>query len=44
VQDLFTQALGINSPWFIKELEVGLLEGKADIAVHSMKDVPYEII
>ncbi|CAB5503730.1 Porphobilinogen deaminase (EC 2.5.1.61) [uncultured Gammaproteobacteria bacterium] len=28
---------------FIKELEVGLLEGKADIAVHSMKDVPYEI-
>lgn len=28
---------------FIKELEVGMLEGKADIAVHSMKDVPYEI-
>lgn len=28
---------------FIKELEVGLLEGKADIAVHSMKDVVYEI-
>jgi hydroxymethylbilane synthase len=27
----------------IKELEVGMLEGKADIAVHSMKDVPYEI-
>jgi hydroxymethylbilane synthase len=25
---------------FIKELEVGMLEGKADIAVHSMKDVP----
>lgn len=27
---------------FIKELEVGLLEGRADIAVHSMKDMPPE--
>ena len=27
---------------FIKELEVGMLEGTADIAVHSMKDVPVE--
>ncbi len=25
---------------FIKELEVAMLEGRADIAVHSMKDVP----
>ncbi|MDH5360649.1 MAG: hydroxymethylbilane synthase [Gammaproteobacteria bacterium] len=25
---------------FVKELEVGMLEGEADIAVHSMKDVP----
>ncbi len=25
---------------FIKELEVAILEGRADIAVHSMKDVP----
>jgi len=25
---------------FVKELEQGMLEGKADIAVHSMKDVP----
>ncbi len=25
---------------FVKELEIGLLENKADIAVHSMKDVP----
>ena len=28
---------------FVKELEVGMLEGKADIAVHSMKDVPMEL-
>jgi hydroxymethylbilane synthase len=27
---------------FVKELEVGMLEGTADIAVHSMKDVPVE--
>ncbi|OKY27028.1 MULTISPECIES: hydroxymethylbilane synthase [Thalassotalea] len=27
---------------FIKELEVAILENKADIAVHSMKDVPVE--
>jgi len=28
---------------FVKELEVGLLEGHADIAVHSIKDVPVEL-
>ena len=27
---------------FVKELEHAMLEGKADIAVHSMKDVPME--
>lgn len=27
---------------FVKELEQGMLEGVADIAVHSMKDVPVE--
>lgn len=27
---------------FVKELELGILEGIADIAVHSMKDVPME--
>ncbi|MCK4864649.1 MAG: hydroxymethylbilane synthase [Gammaproteobacteria bacterium] len=27
---------------FVKELETGMLEGRADIAVHSMKDVPVE--
>jgi hydroxymethylbilane synthase len=28
---------------FIKELEEALLDGRADIAVHSMKDVPTEV-
>jgi hydroxymethylbilane synthase len=27
---------------FVKELEISMLEGTADIAVHSMKDVPVE--
>lgn len=27
---------------FVKELETGMLEGTADIAVHSMKDVPVD--
>ena len=28
---------------FIKELEQGMLDGEADIAVHSMKDVPMDL-
>ena len=28
---------------FIKELEVAMAEGRADLAVHSMKDVPMEM-
>lgn len=28
---------------FIKELEIGINNGRADIAVHSMKDMPFEL-
>ena len=28
---------------FMKELEYAMLEGKADFAVHSLKDVPYQL-
>jgi hydroxymethylbilane synthase len=28
---------------FVKNIESAILEGKADAAVHSMKDVPYDI-
>ena len=28
---------------FLKELEVAMLEGRADLAVHSLKDVPSEL-
>ncbi len=44
--DRFAQAavgeLGVKGV-FVKELEEALLDGRADLAVHSMKDVPTEV-
>jgi len=42
IQDRSLAAIG-GKGLFIKELEVAMLEGRADLAVHSMKDVPYEL-
>jgi hydroxymethylbilane synthase len=42
VQDRPLQSLG-GKGLFIKEVEEALLEGRADFAVHSMKDVPTEV-
>jgi hydroxymethylbilane synthase len=42
IQDRTLAAIG-GKGLFIKELEVAMLEQRADIAVHSMKDVPADI-
>jgi hydroxymethylbilane synthase len=42
IQDRSLAAIG-GKGLFIKELEVALQDGRADIAVHSMKDVPGEL-
>jgi hydroxymethylbilane synthase len=42
ILDRSLQAIG-GKGLFIKELEVAMMEGRADIAVHSMKDVPAEL-
>ena len=42
IQDRSLAAIG-GKGLFIKELEVALEDGRADIAVHSMKDVPAEL-
>ena len=42
IQDRSLAAIG-GKGLFIKELEVALEEGRADLAVHSMKDVPGEL-
>jgi len=42
IQDRSLAAIG-GKGLFIKELEVAMQEGRADLAVHSMKDVPAEL-
>src|ERR1700723_4193361 len=42
IQDRSLAAIG-GKGLFIKELEVALQERRADLAVHSMKDVPAQI-
>lgn len=42
ILDRSLQAIG-GKGLFIKELEVAINDGRADIAVHSMKDVPAEL-
>jgi hydroxymethylbilane synthase len=42
IQDRSLAAIG-GKGLFIKELEVAIAEGRADLAVHSMKDVPAEL-
>ena len=42
VQDRALAEVG-GTGLFVKELEVAMQEGRADIAVHSMKDVPSEL-
>ena len=42
IQDRSLAAIG-GKGLFIKELEVAIAEGRADMAVHSMKDVPVEL-
>src|SRR5579864_6099707 len=42
IQDRSLAAIG-GKGLFIKELEVALEEGRADLAVHSMKDVPGDL-
>jgi hydroxymethylbilane synthase len=42
IQDRSLAAIG-GKGLFIKELEISLEDGRADLAVHSMKDVPAEL-
>lgn len=42
IQDRQLAAIG-GKGLFTKELETALLDGSIDLAVHSMKDVPYEL-
>ena len=42
IQDRPLAAIG-GKGLFLKELEIAMLEGRADIAVHSLKDVPADL-
>jgi hydroxymethylbilane synthase len=42
VQDVALSSIG-GKGLFVKEIEDALLEGRADLAVHSLKDVPAEL-
>ena len=42
IQDRFLHEIG-GKGLFVKELEEALAEGKADLAVHSLKDMPVKL-
>lgn len=42
IQDRTLEAVG-GKGLFVKELELALLEGRADLAVHSLKDMPAQL-
>jgi hydroxymethylbilane synthase len=42
LQEVPLESMGGDKGLFVKELELALLDGRADAAVHSLKDVPVE--